>query len=470
MASKKPHAIMVSFNLQGHIVPFVNLAIKLASKGITVTFAHLEFVHQQISQSQNSTQTDLFAAARASGLDIHYTTISDGFPLDHDRSANIDEWIANYRDRFPENVDELVRYLLQSDPSFNYFLVADTFCAWSEKIAEKYGLVNVSFWTEPALVFSLYYHLELLREKGHVPVNGRRETVDYVPGIRSINTRDFMSYFHDTELEVLHEYIFQAFDVVKTADFVLCNTVEELEAETISALRKKQPFYAIGPLFPPDFAVSNSLMPEASSGEWLNSKPPGSVLYVSFGSLATIDRRVILEIAGGLLVSGVNFVWVVRPGMVESGGGGVLPEGFEDVTRDRGVVVPWCSQKEVLCSRAIGGFLTHCGWNSILESVWCGVPMICYPLFTDQITNRKVVVDDWRVGINLCEGEHINKEEVAEKIEFVLSEKRSEELRKEIEKVRSTLEDAVTVNGSSERNFDGFVQQVRNKICRRCSH
>ncbi|KAG6430499.1 hypothetical protein SASPL_108569 [Salvia splendens] len=147
--------------------------------------------------------------------------------------------------------------------------------------------------------------------------------VDYVPGIRSINTRDFISYLHDTELEIIHDIIFQAFDAVKSADFILCITVEELEAETISALRQRQPFYAI-----------------------------------------------------------------------------------------------------------------------------------------DQITNRKLVVDDWRVGINLCEGEHINKKEVAEKIEFVMNEKKSAEWRKEIEKVRCTLEKAVTVNGSSERNFDGFVERV----------
>ncbi|KAL1549410.1 UDP-glycosyltransferase 86A1-like [Salvia divinorum] len=469
MASKKPHAIMVSFHLQGHIVPFVNLAIKLASKGFSITFAHLEFVHQQISQSQNSTQTDIFAAARTSGLDIRYTTLSDGFPLDFDRSANFNEWVAYYRDRFPEKVDELVGQIVQSDSSSNYFLVADTFCVWPEKIAKKYGLVNASFWTEPALVFSLYYHLDLLREKGHVPVNGRREMVDYVPGIYSINTKDFMSYLHDTEFEALHETIFRAFDAVKSADFVLCNTVEELEPDTISALHQKQPFYAIGPLFSSDFAVPNSLLSQVSSADWLNSKPPGSVLYVSFGSLATTDKSVILEIAGGLLLSQVNFIWVVRPGMVDSGGGGVMPEGFEDMTRKRGLVVPWCSQNEVLRNPAIGGFLTHCGWNSILESVWCGVPMVCYPLFTDQITNRKLVVDDWRVGVNMCEGEHINKEEVAEKIEFVMNEKRSAELRKEIEKVRCTLEKAVTVNGSSDRNFDGFVEQVCHQISRRCS-
>ncbi|XP_057779189.1 UDP-glycosyltransferase 86A1-like [Salvia miltiorrhiza] len=466
------HAIMVSFHLQGHIIPFVNLALKLASKGFSITFAHLDFVHQQISQSQrNPTQTDIFAAARSSGLDIRYTTFSDGFPLDFDRDgANFDQYVEYYRDGFPDIVDQLVAKILHSHPSTaasNYFLIADTFSVWPEKIAKRYGLVNVSFWTEPALVFSLYYHLELLRGKGHVPVDGRREMVDYVPGVDSINTKDFMSYLHDTELEVIHDVIFRAFDAVKSADFILCNTVEELEADTISALQQKQPFYAIGPLFPANNSIAKSLMPEADSADWLNSRPPGSVLYVSFGSLATTDRSVIHEIAGGLLLSEVNFMWVIRPGMVNSGGG-VLPEGFEDTTRKRGLMVPWCSQNEVLRNPAIGGFLTHCGWNSILESVWCGVPMICYPLFTDQITNRKLVVDDWKVGINLCEGEGIiNKEEVAEKIEFVMSEERSEELRQQMEKVRRTLENATSVDGSSNRNFDGFVEDVCHEIFRR---
>ncbi|KAH6762323.1 UDP-Glycosyltransferase superfamily protein [Perilla frutescens var. hirtella] len=479
MASNRAHAVMVCFHLQGHIIPFVNLALKLASKGFTITFAHLDFVHQQISKSQyNATQTDIFAAARSSGLDIRYTTFSDGHPLDFDRSVSFDQWLEIFRDELPDKVDDLVGTILQSDSSTapsNYFLIADTLYTWPKKIAQKYGLVNVSFWTEPALVFSLYYHLELLRENGHVPVNGRREIVNYLPGIESINTKDFMSYLHDTKLGVLHDIMFGAFDDVKTADFILCNTVQDVEADTISALQQKHPFYAIGPLFPADSAnnsIAKSLLPESSSADWLNSRPPGSVLYVSFGSLAKTDKKVILEIAGGLLLSGVNFIWVLRPGMVDSitGDGGVLPEGFEDGTRERGMVVPWCSQNEVLRNPAIGGFLTHCGWNSILESIWSGVPMICYPLFTDQITNRKLVVDDWRVGINLCDGESMSKEEVAEKIEVLMSGKRSQELRQEIQKVRTTFQNAISVGGSSDQNFDRFVLDVSQEILRRSCH
>ncbi|KAG8376584.1 hypothetical protein BUALT_Bualt09G0078800 [Buddleja alternifolia] len=467
--SQKPHAIMISFHLQGHIIPFVNLAIKLASKGFSITFAHLDYIHHQITKSHNTTaeNIDIFAQARKSGLEIHYTTLSDGFPVEFNRSANFDEHLDSFLYQFPDKVDELVGKIVNSHPG-NYFLIADTFCVWHEKIAKKYNLVNVSFWTEPALVFSLYYHLELLRENGDVPVNRRQVNVDYVPGIKSINTKDFMSYFQDSELHLIHKVIFRAFDLVKEADFILCNTVQELESETISALQQKQPFYAIGPLFEPHFAnnsVARSLLPESNCADWLNSKPDGSVLYVSFGSLAKTDKNVIIEIAGGLLLSEVNFIWVLRPGIVESVNE-LLPDGFLDSVKDRGLIVPWCSQIQILTNQAIGGFLTHCGWNSVLESIWCGVPMICYPLFTDQITNRKLVVDDWRVGMNLCDGESITKEEVAEKIGSLMSGERADELRQEIGKVRKTLEIALAKDGSSDKNFDCFVQDVTAEILR----
>ncbi|KAL6574864.1 hypothetical protein OROMI_012149 [Orobanche minor] len=476
MASKKKktHAIMISFHLQGHIIPFVNLAMKLASKGFSITFAHLDFIHHQISKSHpkpNTTEIDIFAQARNSGLDIHYTTLNDGLPVDFDRASNFDRHLENFMHQLPDKVDELVgRITTRPDSNSNYFLIADTFCIWPEKIAKKYNLVNVSFWTEPALVFSLYYHLDLLRENGHVPVRARRENVDYIPGIPSVNTKDFMSYLQDSELTLLHKVVFRALDAVKSADFIICNTVQELEQETISALQQKQPFYAIGPVFPAGFlenTIPRSLLPQFNPADWLNSRSPGSVLYVSFGSLAKIDTNVIFEIAGGLLLSEVNFIWVLRPGIVGSERGEILPDGFEDSVRDRGLIIKWCDQNQVLSNPAIGGFLTHCGWNSVLESIWCGVPMICYPLFTDQITNRKLVVDDWRIGINLCEGGFITREEVAEKIRILMSGEMSYELRKEIGNVREIVQNASTKSGSSEKNFDRFIRDVCDEVLKR---
>ncbi|KAI3472054.1 hypothetical protein Pfo_028742 [Paulownia fortunei] len=470
---RKPHAIMISVPYQGHINPFVNLALKLASKGFTVTFAHLEYVHHSLSKAHhiNTSEVDFFSEARESGLDIRYTTISDGFPLEFDRDLHlVEHWESLLRD-FPALVDEFVGKMIQSDPYSVHFLVSDTVYAWPATIAKKYNLVNVSFWTEPALVFSLTYHWGLLTEKGHVPCKDNvEEEINYVPGIESINTRDIMPYLKEAGLvSIVYKTLYQAFEEVKKADFILHNTVEELESKTLSALNKNQPNYAVGPInFSKNLStntVSKSLWSESDCSHWLESKSTGSVLYVSFGSFVHTSKQVIEEIAYGLLLSEVKFIWVVRAGIVSSGDTNVLPAGFEDEIKDRGLIVPWCNQTMVLSNPAVGGFLTHCGWNSILESIWCGTPMICYPINYDQPTNRKLVVDDWKIGINLCDGTSVDRKEVAERIKQLMSSgTTSKSLRQEANKVKAILQNAMEIDGSSERSFDSFIKDLEAKI------
>lgn len=176
MAEKKLHAIMIAFCYQGHTTPFINLAIKLASNGCAVTFVHTEFVHHMLSKADgvDATKADPFLGARQSGLDIRYTTISDGLPPDFDRILYFDDhWDSMYR-HFPSRMDELVGNIIRSDEAspFLHFLVADTFYSWPPAIANKYNILNVSFWTEPALVFAVDYHLDVLRERGYFPING----------------------------------------------------------------------------------------------------------------------------------------------------------------------------------------------------------------------------------------------------------------------------------------------------------
>lgn len=211
--------------------------------------------------------------------------------------------------------------------------------------------------------------------------------------------------------------------------------------------------------------VPRNLLSESDCTEWLKTKSSGSVLYVSFGSLAKIDERVILEIAEGLLLSEVSFIWVLRPGIVSYDDDEILTVGFKNRIKDRGLIVPWCNQNLVLSNPAIGGFLTHCGWNSILESIWCRVPMICYPLFTDQITNRKLVVDDWKIGINLCDGLSISREEVGDKIKLLMGGGKSNGLKEEMERVREIMQTALV--GSSDSNFDQFLQDLTAKFSKK---
>jgi hypothetical protein len=168
---KKPHVIFIPFPLQGHVIPAVHLAIKLASQGFTITFINTQAIHHQTSNAQPSSEPDIFAKVRESGLDIRYTTVSDGLPIGFDRSLNFDQFTAALLHVFSAHVDEMVGQIVKSDDSIRC-LIADTFFVWPSKIAKKFGLLYVSFWTEPALVFSLYYHMDLLMINGHFACQG----------------------------------------------------------------------------------------------------------------------------------------------------------------------------------------------------------------------------------------------------------------------------------------------------------
>lgn len=169
---QKPHAILVAYPLQGHVIPSVHLAVKLASKGFTITFINTHFIHHQISKSQPDGSDDIFRGVRQSGLDIRYTTVGDGLPLRFDRSLNHDQYMAALLHVFSAHVEEAVGEIVNSGERVDC-LIADTFFVWPSSVAKKYGLLYVSFWTEPALVFTLYYHLDLLRANGHFACNGK---------------------------------------------------------------------------------------------------------------------------------------------------------------------------------------------------------------------------------------------------------------------------------------------------------
>ncbi|KAL3849495.1 hypothetical protein ACJIZ3_011377 [Penstemon smallii] len=470
---QKPHAILVSYPLQGHVNPSVHLAIKLASRGFIITFINTQSIHHHITSKKATTtsgeEDDIFASVRKSGLDIRYTTVSDGLPVGFDRSLHHDEFMASLLHVFSAHVEETIAQIVKNATPAVNCLIADTYFVWPGKLAKKYGLLHVSFWTEAALIFTLYYHMDLLRFNGHFGcIDLREDEIDYIPGVKSIKPEDLTSYLQQMDTTtVCHQIIYKAFKDAKDADFVLCNTIQELEPETISALQEKTPFFAIGPIIPTKCTkstISTSLWTESDCTHWLNSKPQGSVLYVSFGSYAHVSKSDLIEMANGLLQSNVYFVWVLRPDLVSSNDKNPLPEVIIKEVGDRGLFIPWCSQARVLAHQAIGGFMTHCGWNSILESIWCQVPLLCFPLYTDQFTNRKLVVDDWKIGINLCDKVQMNKLEVSQKIKQLMIKESGEEFRIAIKKVKCLLEKALMADGSSERNMDNFFKEIESKI------
>ncbi|XP_024019878.1 UDP-glycosyltransferase 86A1-like, partial [Morus notabilis] len=298
----------------------------------------------------------------------------------------------------------------------------------------------------------------------------QKDTIEYIPGVRVIEQKDLPSYLQQTNTEG-QQFLDKAFKEVKKADFILCNTVQELESHSIFVLQEKKSIYAIGPLlnFPNGFTKRNivptSMRTEFDCSQWLNTKPQGSVLYISFGSSIPSQKSDIEEIAHGLVKSGVNFIWVLRHDCVSFEEPYFLPIGIQDEIKGKGLVVTWTNQIEIMSHPSIGGFLTHCGWNSIIESLQCsGVPLLCFPLRGDQFTNRKIVVDDWGIGINLCDSKPLTRVEVAAKINRLMLGKSANKLKKEVIKVRQMVLNALPINGSSEKSLSNFIIDVKAKI------
>jgi hypothetical protein len=194
--------------------------------------------------------------------------------------------------------------------------------------------------------------------------------------------------------EMVRQVLARATESVRNSHGLVINTFEALETAELDRIRGELDVavvIAAGPLHKLSTRGTGSslLQQDRSCIEWLDRQAAGSVLYVSFGSLASMDSGELSEVAWGLANSDQPFLWVVRPDVVADGPG--LPEGFDRTVDGRGKVIPWAPQQEVLAHSAVGAFWTHNGWNSTLESISEGLPMICRPQFADQMMNARYV-------------------------------------------------------------------------------
>jgi pathogen-inducible salicylic acid glucosyltransferase len=195
--------------------------------------------------------------------------------------------------------------------------------------------------------------------------------------------------------------------------------------------------------------------------EWLDSKETGSVVYVSYGSMAALGEEQMAEIAWGLKRSGCYFLWVVRESEKKK-----LPSNFAEESSEKGLIVTWSQQLEVLAHKSVGCFMTHCGWNSALEALSLGVPMVAMPQWTDQPTNAKYIADVWHVGVRVKANEKgiVTKEEVEGCIREVMEGERGSEMRRNSEKWMKLAKTAVDEGGSSDKNITEFAAELARKF------
>lgn len=199
--------------------------------------------------------------------------------------------------------------------------------------------------------------------------------------------------------------------------------------------------------------------------KWLNEQPKGSVAYVAFGSAAQLGVEQMEELAWGLRRSKSKFLWVVREAEAAK-----LPKGFVEETSEKGLVVSWCPQLEVLANEAVGCFISHCGWNSTLEAFSLGVPVVALPQWTDQSTNAKFIMDVWKIGVKALADEKgvVRQEEVEHCISEIMEEERGKEMQRKALEWKELARKAVDEGGSSSNNIDEFISNLvlsREKRC-----
>ena len=191
---------------------------------------------------------------------------------------------------------------------------------------------------------------------------------------------------------------------------------------------------------------------------WLARRGAGTVAYVCFGTVAALPPDELRELAYGLEASGAPFLWSLREAAWP-----LLPPGFLDrgkATDDSRLVVPWAPQAAVLRHHAVGAFVTHSGWGSVVEAMSAGVPMACRPFFGDQMMNARAVARLWCFGTAFDDDTPVTRGGVAEVVLSLLTGEEGTRMRVRARELQTRTIEAFGPDGGSVNNFRKFVEIV----------
>ncbi|CAI9091610.1 OLC1v1026682C1 [Oldenlandia corymbosa var. corymbosa] len=472
-----PHVLIFPLPIQGHVNSMLRLAELLCLAQLDITFIVSEFSHDRLLK--HTTVASRFGIYPG----FRFQNISDGLPDDHPRAG---ERVMDILSGTKNVTGPLFKQMMIEKNCFASAtrrpvscMIADGVLSFVGDFAEEKGISLIYFRTVAACSFWACFCIPELIEAGDIPVKGEGMDllVKSVPGAEGfLRRRDLPGFcrvndINESKLQVLKSETRQT----PRAQAAILNTFEDLEGPILSQVRRYIPkLFTIGPSHSHLAArlEARNTKTTISSGSfweedrscvaWLDSQPPKSVIYVSFGSITVVTREQLLEFWYGLVNSGQKFLWVMRPDSIKGKDGeDRIPAELEEGTKARGYMVGWAPQEEVLNHRAIGGFLTHSGWNSTLESIVTGVPMICWPYFADQMINSRFVSEIWKIGLDMKDTcDRVTIENMVRDLMVV----RKDEFLKRADEMARLAKKAVSEGGSSYHHLDGLVEFITSTV------
>lgn len=469
--TQKPHVLVLTSPGSGHLVPTLGLAKRLASFSVlkitlfVVSADHASFSQSLLLKSSSEFHQDL------SIVDLTPPNVAELVSADLSIESRIG---IIMKESF--TILESKIACMESPPAA---LIAEFFCMGAFHIADRLRLPKYLFITGTAWFAALILYAPTLDQEVEGEFADLNEPIT-IPGCKPLQPGDLIDPMLDRESE---RYIgcLKLAEQLQMADGIIMNTWEELEPLTVKAFREnnvlrlltKPNVYPVGP-------IVRGVGSEGTANEcwhWLNMQPNESVLYVSFGSGGNLTSEQMNELAWGLEQSRQRFIWVVRPPSdIDASGSffgsngcqedlGYLPNNFLKRVHGVGLVVQnWAPQEYILAHPSIGGFLSHCGWNSTLESIMNGVPIIAWPLFAEQHMNAALLAEDLGVAVraeSLRSKGVIKREDIARIVKLVMVTKEGKEMRDKVNDAKQGALKAMAEGGSSYSSLLELVNEIR---------
>uniref|UniRef100_UPI0039E1FE51 Glycosyltransferase n=1 Tax=Nicotiana benthamiana TaxID=4100 RepID=UPI0039E1FE51 len=475
LGSSQLHVAIVSSPGMGHLIPVLVLGNRLA------THHNIKITILAITTTSSSAETEFLKKTTLTNeektIEIIPVPSVDISHLINSSTKIFTQLRLLVREALPKIHSTIASMTHRPDA-----LIVDIFCTQILPIAEEFNISKYTYHPTTAWTLALAIYCQVFDKEIEGEYVELKEPLK-IPGCKALRPDDVVDPLLDRSDQQYEEYVKLGKEYTDF-DGILINTWEDLEPETINALRYneklrlllKVPVFPIGPL---RRKVETTLNDEVI--QWLDKQNNESVLFVSFGSGGTLSTKQMTELAWGLELSQQKFVWVVRPpsdgdadsAYLNSAGKDTrdmseyLPEGFLTRTKDMGLVVPmWANQVEILSHSSVGGFLTHCGWNSTVESLTNGVPMIAWPLHAEQKMNAAMLTEELGVAIRpavLPTKKLVKREEIQGMVRILMQTKEGKRIKEKAKKLKKSAENALSDGGSSYNSICELVKDIRSR-------
>ncbi|CAH9072335.1 unnamed protein product [Cuscuta europaea] len=477
MVSRKEYVVVFPFMAEGHIIPFLALALKLEQER---NFA-ISFVNTPRNINKLRSSLPPHSAIRL--LEIPFNGEEHGLPPGAESTESLPIHLhfrliqssPSLKPAFRELLSELV---CESNGIPPMCVISDIFFPWSADVAHEFGSSHAIFNAGCGYGMAVYHTAWL--NLPHLNAKSEECPLPGFPNGTTFCVTKFPERLRQTKEP--SEFALTLFREWSKTDAMLFNTIEEIDQTGMKYFRDNFPFpaFPIGPIFSYQQTSATLVADSMVCMDWLDKKPPKSVLYIAFGSQSTPSIAQMKALASALEASEVNFLWVARrpssfAALSPENDQEWLPRGFEERIKRSGkgmLVKKWAPQKEILAHGSVGAFLSHCGWNSTMEALANGLPILSWAMSAEQPFNAKMLEEELKVCVEVANGSdsQVNSEQIVGKIKMVMEGKEGEEMRKRASEImkkikNATCDDNATARGSSVKALDEFcvfASQKRN--------